>query len=86
MNGEKSGFPHFQGRNRYHSCTYKEYGHLQGVRPPTRSTATYKEYGNGARLDNGSLVLAKIERIAVRWSRPVEGAIKTVTVSKEADG
>jgi putative transposase len=47
---------------------------------------TYKEYGNGARLDNGSLVLSKIGRIAVRWSRPVEGSIKTVTISKEADG
>jgi putative transposase len=47
---------------------------------------TYKEYGNGARLDNGKLVLSKIGRIAVRWSRPVEGTIKTVTVSKEADG
>src|SRR5215469_13788716 len=30
---------------------------------------TYKEYGNGARLDNGSLVLSKLGRIAVRWSR-----------------
>ncbi|HEV2457370.1 MAG TPA: transposase [Ktedonobacterales bacterium] len=47
---------------------------------------TYKEYGNGARLDNGYLVLSKIGRIAVRWSRPVEGTIKTVTISKEADG
>jgi putative transposase len=47
---------------------------------------TFKEYGNGARLDNGSLVLAKIGRIAVRWSRPIEGEIKTVTVSREADG
>jgi putative transposase len=47
---------------------------------------TYKEYGNGARLDNGCLVLAKLGRIAVRWSRPVEGTIKTVTISKEADG
>ena len=65
--GEKPGFPRFQGRNRWHSFTYKE-------------------YGNGARLDNGSLVLAKIGRIAVRWSRPVEGSIKTVTISKEADG
>jgi putative transposase len=45
-----------------------------------------KEYGNGARLDNGYLALAKIGRIAVRWSRPVEGTVKTVTVSKEADG
>ncbi|HEV2460671.1 MAG TPA: RNA-guided endonuclease TnpB family protein, partial [Ktedonobacterales bacterium] len=47
---------------------------------------TYKEYGNGARLDNGYLVLSKIGRLAVRWSRPVEGTIKTVTISKEADG
>jgi putative transposase len=47
---------------------------------------TYKEYGNGARLDNGSLVLSKIGRVAVRWSRPIRGAIKTVTLSKEADG
>jgi putative transposase len=65
--GEQPGFPRFQGRDRYHSFTYKE-------------------YGNGARLDNGSLVLSKIGRIAVRWSRPVQGTIKTVTISKEADG
>jgi putative transposase len=65
--GEKAGFPRFQGQNRYHSFTYKE-------------------YSNGARLDNGSLVLSKIGRIAVRWSRPIEGTIKAVTISKEADG
>jgi putative transposase len=65
--GEKPGFPRFQGCNRYHSFTYKE-------------------YGNGARLDNGYLVLSKIGRIAVRWSRPIEGSSKTVTISKEADG
>jgi putative transposase len=47
---------------------------------------TYKEYGNGARLDNGALVLAKCGRITVRWSRPIAGTIKTVTISKEADG
>jgi putative transposase len=65
--GEKPGFPRFQGKDRYHSFTYKE-------------------YGNGARLDNGSLVLSKLGRIAVRWSRPIQGTIKTVTISKEADG
>jgi putative transposase len=32
------------------------------------------------------LVLSKIGRIAVRWSRPIRGTIKTVTLSKEADG
>ena len=47
---------------------------------------TFKEFGNGARLDNGSLVLSKIGRIAVRWSRPLEGTPKTVTISHEADG
>jgi putative transposase len=47
---------------------------------------TFKEYGNGARLDNGYLVLSKIGRIAVRWSRPIEGTPKTVTITKEADG
>jgi len=47
---------------------------------------TFKEYGNGATLDNGFLVLSKIGRIGVRWSRPLEGMPKTVTISKEADG
>jgi transposase len=47
---------------------------------------TYKQFGNGATLNNGYLVLAKIGRIAVRWSRPVDGTPKTVTVSQEADG
>jgi putative transposase len=65
--GEQAGFPRFQGRERWHSFTYKE-------------------YGNGARLENGYLVLSKFGSIAVRWSRPVEGTIKTVTVSREADG
>jgi len=65
--GEKSGFPRFQGRNRYHSFTYKE-------------------FGKGVRLDNGFLVLSKIGRIAVRWSRPIQGTPKTVTISREADG
>jgi putative transposase len=61
------GFPRFQGRNRYHSFTYKE-------------------YGNGAWLDNGCLVLSKLGRIAMRWSRPLAGTPKTVTISHEADG
>jgi putative transposase len=52
-----------------------------------RSTSfTYPQYANGARLDNGCLVLAKIGRLAVRGSRPLEGTPKTVTISREADG
>ena len=66
-NGEQPGFPRFQGRERFHSFTYKE-------------------FGNGARLDNGSLVLSKIGGIVVRWSRSITGTIKTVTISREADG
>jgi putative transposase len=50
------------------------------------NSLTYKEFGNGARLDNGFLVLSKIGRIAVRWSRPIEGTPKTVSISREADG
>src|SRR5690349_4259650 len=47
---------------------------------------TYPQFERGARLDNGFLVLSKIGRIAVRWSRPIEGRPKTVTLSREADG
>jgi putative transposase len=49
---------------------------------------TYKAVGTGARLDNGVLVLATIGRIAVRWSRLLEGEAtpKTVTVCREAEG
>jgi putative transposase len=65
--GEKAGFPRYQGRDRWHSFTFKE-------------------FGNGATLDNGFLVLSKIGRIAVRWSRPLGGTPKTITISREADG
>ncbi len=47
---------------------------------------SFKEYGNGARLDNGFLALSKIGRLAMHWSRPIEGTPKTVTISREADG
>jgi putative transposase len=49
---------------------------------------TYPQVGDhgGAQLDNGFLVLSKIGRIAVRWSRPLEGTPKTVTINREADG
>ena len=69
--GQTPGYPRFQGSSRYNSFTYKQ-------------------FGNGATLDggtnNGFLILAKIGRIALHWSRPLEGAPKTVTVSREADG
>jgi putative transposase len=69
--GQTPGFPRFHGQERYNSFTYKE-------------------FGNGARLDgildNGFIVLSKIGRMVVRWSRPLEGTPKSVTISREADG
>jgi putative transposase len=60
------------------------YPRLQGS---TRyASFTYKQFGKGATLDHGFLALSKIGRIAVRWSRPIEGTPKTVTISREADG
>ena len=50
------------------------------------NSLTYPQFGNGATLENGFLVLSKIGRIAVRWSRPLEGTPKTITISREADG
>jgi putative transposase len=47
---------------------------------------TYKPGGNGATLDSGCLVLSKIGRVAVRWSRPLQGTPKTVPSSREAAG
>ena len=46
--------------------------HLQGVRQRRTIRGVY---------DNGFLVFSKIGRIAVRWSRPLEGTPKTVTIS-----
>lgn len=39
-----------------------------------------KELGNGFRLDGRRLKLSGIGRVAVRWHRPIEGAIKTVRI------
>ncbi len=50
------------------------------------NSLTYPQFGNGATLDNGFLVLSKMGRIGVRWSRPIEGTPKTVTISREAGG
>jgi putative transposase len=50
------------------------------------NSLTYPQFGNGATLENGCLILSKIGRLAVRWSRPLEGTPKTVTISREADG
>jgi hypothetical protein len=43
-------------------------------------------FGNGARRDNGVLVLSTIGRVALRWSRPRAGLPKTVTSCLPAAG
>jgi putative transposase len=65
--GETPGYPRFQGRGRYNSFTFPE-------------------YGNGAVLDGRVLNLSKIGRIHIRLHRPLQGTLKTVTITREADG
>jgi putative transposase len=60
------------------------YPRFQGANRYT--SFTYTQCDTGATLDNGFLVVSKIGRIAVRWSRPIAGTPKTVTIAKEADG
>ncbi|HEV2457333.1 MAG TPA: transposase [Ktedonobacterales bacterium] len=71
--GDTAGFPRFKGRTRFHSFTCFH-------------SFTVKEFGNAATLDHGFLVLAKLGRISVHWSRPMAGTPKTVTLAREADG
>ena len=40
----------------------------------------FKEYGNGFKIDGRRLKLSGIGRIAVRWHRVIEGAIKTARI------
>ena len=47
---------------------------------------TFKEWGNGARLDGKRLELSKIGRVRIHLHRPIEGEIKTCTIKKRADG
>jgi putative transposase len=49
---------------------------------------TYPQVGahGGAVLDGGLLSLSKIGRIPLRMHRPLQGAPKTVTIRREADG
>jgi putative transposase len=44
----------------------------------------FKELGNGFKVDGRRLKLSGIGRVAIRWHRPIEGAIKTLRISKKA--
>ena len=46
---------------------------------------TYSQAGWKLPEDDGRLVLAGIGALKVRWSRPIQGTIKTVTIHRSAD-
>ena len=43
-----------------------------------------KEYGNGFKLDGRRLRITGIGRVRVRWHRPIQGAIKTIRIRRQA--
>ena len=45
---------------------------------------TYPQYGNGAKLDGNKLILSKVGSVNIHLHRPVDGAIKTVTLTRSA--
>jgi putative transposase len=45
---------------------------------------SFKEYGNGFKIDGRRLRLSGIGRVAVRWHRPLEGKIKTLRIIRKA--
>jgi putative transposase len=47
---------------------------------------TYPQYGNGVEIRGNDLVVSKIGRVQVVWHRPIEGAIKTVTLRRSRTG
>jgi putative transposase len=48
------------------------------------SSITYPQNGNGAALNDRTLTLSRIGAVKVVMHRPIEGAIKTVTVQRSA--
>jgi len=71
--GEKPGYPRFQGRNRYDSFTYPDGAGWK---------LTVEEQGKKLK---GTLHLTKIGSIHVNLHRQIEGTIKTVTIKREGE-
>jgi putative transposase len=49
-------------------------------------TVEFPPYGDGCKLDGALVSLQHIGRIKIKLHRPVEGAIKTISFKREADG
>lgn len=47
---------------------------------------TYPQYGNGVKFNDGLITLSKIGNVRMTLHRPIEGQIKTVTVSRDGVG
>ena len=47
---------------------------------------TFPQYGNGVRLDGDRLILAKVGAVHVVLHRPMEGTLKTVTLTRSRTG
>ena len=70
-NGEKPGYPRFQGQDRYDSFTYPQSGFaLAGWRGPGKER-------------HACLSLSKLGDIKVRLHRPVVGQVKTCTIKRD---
>ena len=70
-NGEKAGYPRFQGYDRYDSFTYPQVERLKGK--PVIS------------IENGKVILPKIGHLKVKQHRPLEGKVKTCTIKREGE-
>src|SRR5262249_35139421 len=71
-------------------CRRVKIGETPGY-PPLRGGSRYtshicRPFGNGVTRENGVLILSRIGRLMLRWFRPIAGAPKTVTISREEDG
>src|SRR6266704_6631297 len=69
--GEKAGYPRFQGYDRYDSFCYPQIEKLKGK--PT------------VVIENGRVVLPQIGHIKVKQHRPKIGKAKTATIKREGD-
>ena len=72
-NGEKPGYPRFQGEGRYDSFTYPQSGFaLADTRGPGHNRYAV-------------LTLSKIGDVLVRLHRPLVGQVKTVTIKRDVN-
>ncbi len=77
QNGEKPGYPRFQGRNRYDSFTYPDGA---GWKLDTKERPADKKG-----MVKVSLRLAKVGTVKLHLHRDMRGTIKTLTVKREGE-